>query len=83
MVKIGKFNILTDFYVINSNGKSNLLLIQGRWALIDVMNGELTFHIGGELIKFQSVNALKVPPFKCINDDVKAMMFYCLVNTNY
>lgn len=59
MIDIGKFYLLTHFYVVNDNGRSNLqiilrrLLLQMGGAFIDVMHRTLTFNVSGEKQKFQ------------------------------
>lgn len=37
-------------------------------ALIDVIHGKLSFNVGGEIIEFQIIDALKLPPFECMNN---------------
>lgn len=58
MVKIGEPNFSTNFYIINDKGKLNLHIILRRpflsvvKALIDVVIGELTFHICDKKTEF-------------------------------
>lgn len=59
LIKIDKFYLSTNFCIIGDNGRSNFPDILGfpllamRWALMDVINGTLTFHAGGEIQKFE------------------------------
>lgn len=87
-MKIGKFDILTNFYVIYDKGKPNLSIILSRpflvigVELIGVIKGKLIFHIYINILEFQVANVLKVPPIKTRDHDVKRVDSYPSYNTH-
>ncbi|KAL0391207.1 UNVERIFIED_CONTAM: hypothetical protein Scaly_0477800 [Sesamum calycinum] len=71
LVKVGKFIIPVDFFVLDMEKDKNMPLILGRpllatsQALIDVQKGQLTFRINDEHVVF---NVFKPMKYLCKNE---------------